>query len=121
MHETLKHGAIAVALRRRLDVDILSRQLSATLHCQVSMATSEINSAATFIRNRGARAYILDANFPQDSLKQAAQAALECSPQQPLLLLDDSYSSRHAQFAESISAAYCSRDVSIHELMEIIE
>lgn len=121
MHDNLRIGDVAVALRRKLDVDILSRQLAATLNCRVAMATTEIRSATSFIRNRGAQAYILDANYPQEALEQAAQAAQEAPQAQSLMLLDDYYSPHHAQFAESIPAAYCSRDVSLPEMMEMIE
>ena len=115
------HGEVAVALRRKLDVDILSHQLSTTLRCQVSLATTEIKSATVFIRNRGAQAYILDANYPKEMLMRAAQAAQESGDERPLLLLDDYYSPHHAKFAESIHAAYCSRDISYLEMMEIIQ
>jgi len=121
MPETPHNGEVAVALRRRLDVDILSHQLSTTLHCHVAMATTEIKSATMFIRNRGAHAYILDANYPKDLLKQAAQAVRDSYGEQLLLLLDDYYSPHHVQFAASVPAAYCSRDISFHEMMEIIE
>ena len=121
MHETPRNGEVAVALRRRLDVDILSRQLSTALSCHVVMATTEIRNATSFIRTRGAHAYILDANYPQESLRQAAQAAQASTDRQPLLLLDDYYNPHHAQFAESIPAAYCSRDISLPEMMDITE
>ena len=96
--------------------------MSTTLRCHVAMATTEIKSATSFIRNRGAaHVYILDANYPQELLNQAARASQDSVDKQPLLLLDDYYSPQHAQFAESIPAAYCSRDVSLPEMMEIIE
>lgn len=118
--ETPRNGEVAVALRRKLDVDILSHQLSTTLRCHVSLATTEIKSATVFIRNRGAQTYILDANYPKEMLKQAAQAARDSGETRPLLLLDDYYIPHHAQFAESILAAYCSRDISYLEMMEIV-
>ena len=119
--ETPRNGEVAVALRRRLDVDILSHQLSTTLCCHVALATTELASATVFIRNRGAQAYLLDATYPKDMLKQAAQAARDSGKTRPLLLLDDIYSPHRAQFAASISAAYCSRDISYLEMMEIIQ
>ncbi len=114
-------GEVAVALRRRLDVDMLSHQLSTTLGCRVSLATTEISIATAFIRNRGGQAFILDATYPKDMLKHAAQAARDTGETRPLLLLDDYYSPHHTQFAESIPAAYCSRDISYLEMMEIFQ
>jgi DNA-binding NarL/FixJ family response regulator len=119
MHNEARN--VAVALRRRLDVDILSRELATTLRCHVALATTEIKSATSLIRSRGAQAHILDANFPRESLNQAVQAFQDSAGKQALLLLDDVYSPHRAQFAESIPVAYCSRDISLPELNDVVE
>ncbi len=114
-------GRVAIALRRRLDVDLLSQQLSSTSFCQVVMATTDVKSVTSLIRSRGAQAYILDSNYPLELLQQAAHAIRELVENQVLFLIGDYYSSHHAQFASSIPAAYCSRDFSMHETLEILE
>jgi len=121
MHEMPHNGELAVALRRKLDVDVLSRQLATTLRCQVTLATTEIDSFEAFMRNRGADVCILDACYPQELLEQAASTVRDASVNQPLLLLDDNFSPARARFAESIFAAYSSREISLQEMREVLE
>lgn len=121
MPESSEPGRVAIALRRRLDVDLLSQQLSTISFCQVVMATTDVKSATSLIRRHGAQAYILDVNYPRDLLQQAAHAIREPVESGALFLIDDYYSPHHAQFAASISAAYCSRNFSFQEILEILE
>ena len=68
MFDLSDRGQVAIALRRRLDVDLLSQQLSATPFCHVVMATTDLGSATSLIQDRGAQAFILDANYPKEPI-----------------------------------------------------
>jgi DNA-binding NarL/FixJ family response regulator len=121
MFDLSDRGQVAIALRRRLDVDLLSQQLSATPFCHVVMATTDLGSATSLIQDRGAQAFILDANYPKDRLQQAVHAIQEPLECQSLLLLDDYYSPHQAQYAATIPAAYCSREIPFAETLDILE
>ena len=121
MYDLSDRGQVAVALRRRLDVDLLSQQLSNTPFCHVVLATTDVKRALPLVEDRGAQAYVLDASYPRDLLQQAANVIREPLGSQALLLLDDCYSPQHAKFAASIPAAYCSREISLTEMLDVLE
>ena len=103
-------------MRKRLDAELLHEHFSRSSQFQVDLSTTNLNELEHYFTKNTVMLAILDSNYPGRMAFDIGCRGREAGSAQHLVMVDEYYNPRRAKLAESMRAAYCTKNSGLQQL-----